>query len=83
MSPSSHCNRHTPIAIDYGKTASFQFYENSSAVEPVVGSPLGSDAPQAHPSFDEFGYAPFARAIARAARTTASPKGLVMAIDGP
>lgn len=57
--------------------------QNASAVEPIVGNPLGSDAPQAHPSFDEFGYAPFARAIARAARTTTSPKGLVMAIDGP
>lgn len=57
--------------------------ENKSSVEPTIGVPLGSDAPQAHPSFDEFGYAPFARAIAKAANTTPSPKGLVMSIDGP
>jgi predicted KAP-like P-loop ATPase len=54
-----------------------------SATTPGVEGPLGSDAPQFHPSFDEFGYAPFARAIAKAAYTTPSPKGLVMAIDGP
>ncbi|WP_080434679.1 P-loop NTPase fold protein [Burkholderia ubonensis] len=52
-------------------------------LEPSVDLPLGSDSPQTHPAFDAFGYAPFAKAIARAAATTPNPKGLVMAIDGP
>ncbi len=56
---------------------------NAQVDEPTLENSLGSDAPQIHPSLDEFGYAPFARAIARAVRTTPSPKGLVMAVDGP
>ncbi|MFM0114997.1 KAP family P-loop NTPase fold protein [Paraburkholderia nemoris] len=52
-------------------------------IEPTVDVPLGSDAPQSHPASDDFGYAPFSKAIAIAANTTPSPKGLVMAIDGP
>ncbi|MBP0590388.1 hypothetical protein J8I87_11820 [Paraburkholderia sp. LEh10] len=52
-------------------------------LEPSPDAQLGSDLPQTHPAFDAFGYAPFANAIAVAARKTPSPKGLVMAIDGP
>ncbi|MBU9193093.1 KAP family NTPase [Burkholderia gladioli] len=52
-------------------------------LEPSVDLPLGSDSPQTHPAFDAFGYAPFAKAIARAAAASPNPKGLVMAIDGP
>ncbi|MDN7917342.1 KAP family P-loop NTPase fold protein [Burkholderia gladioli] len=52
-------------------------------LEPAVDLPLGSDSPQTDPAFDAFGYAPFAKAIARAAAATPNPKGLVMAIDGP
>lgn len=52
-------------------------------VEPTLEVPIGSDAPQSHPSFDAFGYAPFAQAIAKAVQATPSPKGLVMAVDGP
>ncbi|WP_233874465.1 KAP family P-loop NTPase fold protein [Paraburkholderia adhaesiva] len=52
-------------------------------IEPTLEVPIGSDAPQFHPSFDAFGYAPFAQAIASAVRAIQSPRGLVMAIDGP
>ncbi|SDI70210.1 KAP family P-loop domain-containing protein [Paraburkholderia steynii] len=52
-------------------------------LEPTPEARLGSDLPQAHPAFDAFGYAPFAKAIAVAVQRTPSPKGLVMAIDGP
>ncbi|WP_186058774.1 KAP family P-loop NTPase fold protein [Burkholderia gladioli] len=52
-------------------------------LEPSVDLPLGSDSPQTNPAFDAFGYAPFAKAIARAGAATPNPKGLVMAIDGP
>ncbi|CAG9243788.1 Phage T7 exclusion protein [Paraburkholderia caribensis] len=52
-------------------------------VEPTLDVPIGSDAPQSHPSFDAFGYAPFAQAMANAVRATPSPRGLVMAVDGP
>lgn len=54
-----------------------------AALEPSIGPVLGSDLPEVHPHRDAFGYASFAQAIARAARTTPSPAGLVMAIDGP
>jgi predicted KAP-like P-loop ATPase len=46
-------------------------------------SPLGSDRPETDPGHDAFGYAPFARRIARAVSETPSPEGLVMAIHGP
>ncbi|WP_419684795.1 KAP family P-loop NTPase fold protein [Burkholderia theae] len=51
--------------------------------DPSLGVPLGSDLAEVHPHRDAFGYAPFAKVIARAVRTTPSPSGLVIAIDGP
>jgi hypothetical protein len=48
-----------------------------------AASPLGSDRPVVDPTQDAFGYAPFARRIARAVSETPSPEGLVMAIHGP
>jgi predicted KAP-like P-loop ATPase len=48
-----------------------------------AASPLGSDRPALDPTQDAFGYAPFARRIARAVSETPSPEGLVMAIHGP
>lgn len=44
---------------------------------------LGSDIPKSTPEEDALGYAPFARQIAKAIRTTPSPQGLIMAIHGP
>ncbi|WP_081081299.1 P-loop NTPase fold protein [Burkholderia cepacia] len=55
----------------------------ATLIEPSLAMPLGSDSPQVHPTQDAYGYAPFARAIASAARNTPGPKGLVMAIDAP
>lgn len=43
---------------------------------------LGSDAPKNNPDEDAFGYAAFGRRIAHAVKTTPSPNGLVMAIQG-
>ena len=45
--------------------------------------PLGSDRPVINPTQDAFGYAPFARRIARAVSETPSPEGLAIAIHGP
>lgn len=44
---------------------------------------IGGDAPIEKPEQDEFGYWPFAKALSRAIRTTPSPKGLVMSLNGP
>jgi predicted KAP-like P-loop ATPase len=44
--------------------------------------PLGSDRPVIDPAQDAYGYAPFARRLARAVSETPSPEGLVMAIYG-
>jgi predicted KAP-like P-loop ATPase len=46
-------------------------------------APLRSDRPVIDPAQDAFGYAPFARRLARAVSETPSPEGLVMAIHGP
>jgi predicted KAP-like P-loop ATPase len=43
---------------------------------------LGSDVPATLPSEDAYGYLNFARRIARAVRTTPSPQGLVISIEG-
>ena len=48
----------------------------------VTPAPLGSDRPVLEPAEDAFGYAPFARRIARAIAETPRPEGLVMAIHG-
>ncbi len=55
--------------------------QNQEKIEPKIG--IDSDLPKSDPDFDEFGYAEFARLIASAAASTASPQGLVMAINGP
>lgn len=44
---------------------------------------LSSDTPVADPAGDAFGFAGFAKNLAKAVRTTPSPDGLVMAINGP
>jgi predicted KAP-like P-loop ATPase len=44
---------------------------------------LSSDVPVEKPHQDEFGYWPFAQALSRAIRTTPSPRGLVMSLNGP
>ncbi|HEY8875982.1 MAG TPA: KAP family NTPase, partial [Roseateles sp.] len=44
---------------------------------------LSSDTPVADPAGDAFGFAGFAKNLAKAIRTTPSPDGLVMAINGP
>jgi predicted KAP-like P-loop ATPase len=51
--------------------------------EQSAAPPLGSDRPVIDPAQDAFGYAPFARRLARAVSETPSPEGLVMAIHGP
>jgi hypothetical protein len=56
---------------------------SASLIEPSNGVPLGSDLAEVHPNRDAFGYKTFAQAIARAALTTPSPAGLVLAIEGP
>ncbi|WP_420291434.1 P-loop NTPase fold protein [Burkholderia thailandensis] len=58
-------------------------FVSADPTDPSLGTPLGSDLAEVHPRRDAFGYASFARAIAGAVRTTPSPAGLVMAIDGP
>ncbi|MHB1643722.1 MAG: KAP family P-loop NTPase fold protein [Acidithiobacillus sp.] len=45
--------------------------------------PIISDLPEDDPARDAYGYAPFAKLIAEAIRTTPSPHGLVMAVHGP
>ncbi len=42
-----------------------------------------SDLPEDDPAQDAYGYAPFAKLLSDAIRTTPSPHGLVMAIHGP
>lgn len=44
---------------------------------------LSSDAPIIDPAEDAYGFAGFAKSLARAIRATPSPSGLVMAINGP
>jgi predicted KAP-like P-loop ATPase len=44
--------------------------------------PLGSDRPVTDPAEDAYGYAPFARRLARAVSETPSPEGLVIGIHG-
>lgn len=55
--------------------------ENEKKIEPYIG--IASDLPQTDPDLDEFGYAEFARLLAKSIRETPSPQGLVMAIHGP
>lgn len=54
-----------------------------SAPEKEESVAMGGDAPIEKPEQDEFGYWPFAKALSRAIRTTPSPKGLVMSLNGP
>ena len=44
---------------------------------------LSSDTPVSVPAEDAYGFAPFAKNLAKAIRVTPSPHGLVMAINGP
>lgn len=71
-----------PVQIIQGTCAAMDS-RSASHLEPSIGVPLGSDLAEVHPNRDAFGYKAFAQAIARAALTTPSPAGLVMAIDGP
>ena len=44
---------------------------------------LSSDIPVTDPAQDAYGFAGFAKTLAKAIRVTPSPHGLVMAIHGP
>lgn len=44
---------------------------------------LSSDVPVSDPADDAYGFAPFAKNLAKAIRNTPSPHGLVMAVNGP